>query len=120
MTKQEAIKNHREMWNWIADKIEKEEMVLNVYELKKQYCKQFRKFWTRNFCFLCGYASDYGCSKCPVKWPSTADEYMCEDNGKGGDGLWIECYDMHDKGYTDWQKQAKLARQIANLPEKED
>lgn len=120
MTKQEAIKNHRAMWNWIADEIEETKCVLDVYELKRQYCKSIRRFFTNNFCFLCEYVKHEGCQKCPVRWPSTANAYMCEDNGKGEAGLWLECYDIYDKGCTDWQEQAKLARQIANLPEKED
>lgn len=120
MTKQEAIKNHRAMWNWIADEIKEAKCVLDVYEMKRQYLLSNGFLRVQNYCFLCQYSSGYGCQKCPMEWPSKAEIYMCEDDGNDLDGLWLECYNMYDNGDLDWRKQADLARQIANLPERSE
>lgn len=120
MTKQEAIKNHRAMWNWIADEIKEAKCVLDVYEMKRQYLLLNGFLRVQNYCFLCQYSSGYGCQKCPMEWPSKAETYMCEDDGNDLDGLWLECYNMYDNGDLDWRKQADFARQIANLPERSE
>lgn len=134
MTKKEAIKNHRDMWNWIADQIEKDKELKHIEDLKQDYCNDYTSgdYCIQFNCFCCEYAKisndyNFNCNSCPVEWPSTTKEFMCEyKNNKSlkigdCDGLWIECADMvySPKSYT-WEEQAKLARQIANLPERED
>lgn len=121
MTREEAIKKHREMWNWIADWIERCESTCNIDILKEYYIytnediimyNVYKEFY--NCCYCCVYA-DNNCNRCPVEWPSTAKEFMCEvtDNEYTDDGLWLECF-----ASKDWKEQVELARQIANLPER--
>lgn len=120
MTREEAIQNFRNMWHWMADKSE---------ELKRKVVK-IEYFRAHNFdileipkhyCFLCEYADeqflrrDEGdeCEYCPIDFGND----FCT-GGKGVDGaiydLWRSC------SKTDWQKAARLCREIAELPEKED
>lgn len=93
--------------------------MLNIHEMERQYCIKSQNVWINKYCFLCEYACN-DCNKCPLAWPSKAKKYMCEDNGEGRPGLWLECYEMLESENSDWRKQAALARQIANLPERED
>ena len=54
---------------------------------------------------------------CPIEWGSEVEDLMCLDQYKEYDneGLYALCRDE-----LDWREQAKLARQIANLPEREN
>ena len=108
LTKQQAIEGHRKMWNWIADKIEKDKSTYDIPMLKIFYCKK-NKLVLRNRCFCCEYSSyfDLRCEKCPVDWVKTE---RCYDNEKSLYRLVVEAFA--------WQEQAELARTIANLPEK--
>lgn len=67
ITKKEAVRKHRAMWNWIADYIEKK---------KEEQCI-----------------------------------LSCCDPG----GIYRKCIDA-----LTWEEQAEIARQIANLSERED
>ena len=108
LTKQQAIEGHRKMWNWIADKIEREKRRFYIYDLKEIYCRE-NNLLLRHNCFCCEYSGDddRGCEKCPVDWEKTEH---CSDDEKS-------LYTLVLYAYT-WQKQAELARTIANLPEK--
>ena len=80
------------------------------------------KMYAHNNCYLCNY-TDVKCNECPLIWPSEFNSYQCEHgfrlpNGNIVKGLYSECY--HLNRTDDWQSQAKLAREIANLPEKDD
>ncbi len=110
LTKQQAIEGHRKMWNWIADKIEREKTICNIPDLKKIYCRENNLFLRRH-CFCCEYKddTDWRCDTCPVDWIKTKH---CCDNEKSLYSLVIDAFI--------WQEQAELARQIANLPEKID
>lgn len=115
LTRKQAIMWHRNMWNDMADEIEKCKKVVFVEEFKAQYCFSHNFLGIHNSCFLCAYAH-YDCSKCPLQWDSTTKEYMCESKASVSDdqGLWMRCCNS-----TDWKEQAGLARQIANLPERQ-
>lgn len=114
LTREQAIAEHRKMWNWIADEIEKENHVFDIEELKDLYLGVFKKMSICPIerCFLCEYSMEQlnktgngvTCDHCPV---IKADGYGCLG------GLHYEVC----RSYT-WQEQAKLARQIANLPER--
>ena len=110
LTKQQAIEGHRKMWNWIADEIEKRNKVLEIIDLKVEYCTTNNLLLQHN-CFCCEYSidDDYGCEKCPVDWINTKH---CSDDETS---LYVAV--LHTK---QWQEQADLARQIANLPERKD
>lgn len=123
LTREQAITEHRKMWNWIADVIEKEKESLSIYELKRKYCNisGFRNVLFK--CFLCDYAEksakyyENKCNYCPLEWESKFDEFMCKHNidEYKEDGLWLKCYNAET-----WEEKATLARRIANLPERKD
>ena len=118
MLREEAIKKHRAMWNWIAERILNDERTMNIGKLKQKYIEMqgddMRKMYTRNNCYLCYYA-DINCTKCPLSWPSDAYDYMCE-YGYFGEGLYLRCLNLMNSG--EWKLQAELAYEIANLPER--
>lgn len=110
LTKQQAIEGHRKMWNWIADEIESRKNVCVIHALKAFYCNANHLFLRHN-CFCCEYSinGNYSCDKCPVDWIKTK---YCTD---------VEMSLYEAILFTEqWKEQADLARQIANLPEKED
>ena len=107
MTKQEAVANHRKMWNWIADQIEKAKRARNIDELKDYYVHYIYGEYVWFDCFCCEYDEEQGiesCTHCPLVWP----------DGKCGPLYGVCCM------CSDYVKQVKFARQIANLPERED
>lgn len=135
-SKDEAIKNHREMWLWIASEYARG-VCGTVYYLKSEYVK--KHFPENNLladCFLCTYAGFTGkvsnyipeCSNCPLDWsvdPSDdtsitegycIDRYKYEDN-EGLLGLLIS---ISDNQAVSKDVKENLANQIANLPEKEE
>lgn len=109
MTKDEAVKYHREMWNWIADEVEKEGIVLRVPVLEKNWCDTHNTHPTLS-CFACTYCGFKLCEDgCLFDWGSGCDFTIC------GRGYYGECV----RAKT-WQEQAELARKIANLPVREE
>lgn len=125
LTREQAIAEHRKMWNWITDKIEKLKTVVNIYDYKKEYCYINKYDFILHNCFCCEYASikwlnsyvDSICQMCPLDWKSKSNRVMCEnaEHEKDYEGLYSLCCKAKS-----WQEQAALARQIANLPERED
>ena len=127
------------MWNWIADQIEKDKEKKNVCELKYEYLThKTADYNILNDCFLCEYTVQLNvcadtflkhefpnCIKCPLQWPSSVKEFMCEydkvyRNKIIKNGLWRKCCNMFKKSlFCSWKRQANLAREIANLPERE-
>ena len=117
MLREEAIKKHRAMWNWIADQIVTNERTMNIAMLKNNYIGMqgdILKLYTCNNCYLCHF-TDINCTKCPLSWPSDACDYMCEF-GYFGEGLYSRCLNLMNSGK--WKLQAELAYEIANLPER--
>lgn len=104
MTKQEAIEKHRKMWNWLAD---------NPGKSKSDYLEIYEPIvWLLNDCYLCEYAND-NCDDCPLQWPHNECSTH-EQNGLFDE--WIKemvCYE-------DYVRAAEIAKQIAQLPEKEE
>ena len=132
LTREEAIRYHREMWNWIADQIEKRQKVQNIHFLKEEYItNKFDRFENiRWFCFLCEY-TNLNCKKCPIEWGNKYVAYEshdcpCETWGYEEmdyrNGLYGDCRIEYDNKYlrmeNNWKHQAELARRIANLPER--
>lgn len=111
MTKQEAITKHREMWRWIAGVIEEKRCYVDISILKKKFCIDNHDYYITNNCFLCEYTSNMkaNCSEtCLLEWPGGS---CCANNVKS---LFLDVLFERD-----WERQAVLARQIAELPEKE-
>ena len=128
MLREEAIKKHRVMWNWIVEQIVTNEHTMNIAMLKAMYIEMqgdIPKLNTCNNCYLCAY-SNVNCEECPLLWPSDAINYRCEygyRSAKGySDGLYHKCcklyYDRKLHYECDWELQVTLCRKIANLPER--
>lgn len=103
LTKEEAIKRHRMLWNWIADETLRQKRFVTKWEA-------FAHFgWPDilNHCWCCEY-SGAGCNLCLVDWGTG---YGCEINGSPY-LLW-----HNSRSYED---TAKYAREIANLPERRE
>lgn len=135
LTREEAIRYHREMWNWIADQIEKEGHVQLISRLKDSFIyKNFPGVFIRHDCFCCHYAQYQSvnkdndmCENCPLDWgnPYKKNYFDCEkeciQKNKDSDenGLYEHCHELYCLGDNNWKHQSELARRIANLPERE-
>lgn len=111
LTKSEAIANHRKMWNWIAE------------ETLRQKCKvEEREYFKAHEItdipsgesYCCDYAA-LNCLNCPIDWNGKLR--YCLDLDVRGDkeglyALWLL--------EPDYIKAAKLAKRIAELPEKKE
>ena len=134
LTKQEAIEGHRKMWSWIADQLEKASPIDNfdIYDLKERYCADNNLNLKCN-CFCCEFA-DRDCDSCPLVWGTESEtfDYFCEEGMKipiryrymfesdieNTTGLWNYADTLSDYGL--YEEAAKIARQIADLPEKDE
>ena len=113
LTREQAIAEHRKMWNWIADETERTRHVAEKHDYFIQNGID-GQLYTNSECFCCEYVCQLGvaraCSLCPIDWGSDM-------------GIKNNCINSL---YTDWyycgspDEAAKLARQIANLPERTD
>ena len=134
LTKEQAIKGHRELWNWIAEQKENGDC-RSVFLLKDDWCYEhgFKdEAKLLNYCFCCEYnrmkCKENGisyrdtCEYCPLIWGTegSAEAYYCENgiskegyNRTYDTGLWEMAQDCVDN-----KKCAELCRQIANLEEK--
>lgn len=131
LTKQQAIEEHRKMWNWIANYykeivngaerciVEDPLKELNILNLKKKYFKQYSYLTIRCDCFCCEYDSYYksDCQNCPLQWPNLIrqDRAYCS----GPFGLYTKIWEASGRMKVDVIECEKLAEQIANLKEKE-
>lgn len=124
LTKEEAIKRHRQLWTYIADESEKTGKPVS----KKQAFTYFGwSLWAKSLCWCCE-CCGYHCHLCPIEWP-------------GNDGcIWNPASPYHklrvaenlyfayaSDAYRNPQKAEeclkdyiKYAREIANLPERKD
>ena len=106
LTKEEAIKRHRMMWNWIAyETLRRKEFVTKAAAVEHFGWNQSKM---HSKCWCCTYVREDGtCEKCPIQWPGS------------------KCYGLYDDWCylgrcSDYKKAAELAYRIANLPERED
>ena len=121
LTKKEAIRRHRLMWNWIAQTSIQEQRCVSKREAFKHF------FWRRKIqsdCWCCEYSFcearilEYGsarivhpCDRCPINWNPAMTCYAIS-------GLYSQFCDAYDA--NDYIKAAKIAYQIAELPERND
>lgn len=106
LTREQAILEHRIMWNEMAAQIEKTRKRVHILSWKKEYMKS-KKYHCQNNCFLCEYSNALNpntCNYCPL---DINNNLLCLD------GLYDAC--VHA---ITWEEQAKFARKIANLPER--
>lgn len=120
LSREEAIRKHRDMWNWIADRIKERKQLVDVGNLKLVYVKQHNESVSYN-CYLCQYCADRvgarvdeKCKYCPLNWESNGDEYglyQCLDNNDE-----MGLYRKADVTEV-WEEQYELCKKIANLKE---
>ena len=125
LTKEQALSEHRKMWNWIADQLSLENCkVYDGSELKEKYVTEIYKGDESivHNCFCCEYDTKFdgnACSHCPILWGTedVTSSYFCERGDDYGiKGLWTLCdYLTMDKQY---KEASIIAKKIANLPEK--
>ena len=122
LTKAEAIASHRKMWRWIA-----EETFIQERKVRKwEYFDHFSLLPTtlenrlQNSCYCCEHdrqqESSTPCENCPLEWGSDLDQLMCVAKREYNDDLGL--YQLWSKSF-DYKDAAKLAAQIAELPERE-
>lgn len=118
LSKQEAIRLHRKMWLWIADKTLERKSIVGRFDYFREMgiSVEDRPY---DDCYCCEYDFQYSddCSNCPLDWESETDDLMCVDK-----------YEMDDDNgllkkwsvETDYKKCAEFAREIANLSERKN
>ena len=119
LTRKEAIRKHRAMWNWIADAIENDEYpeFTHLKQYANLYIEQHEKYPIRAECYLCEYVyyqRDKGCKHCPLRWIDLQG-FRCDSC--------ISAYSIYNialRGFNTLDKQqiVALVRTIANLEEK--
>lgn len=139
MTKKEAVRKHRMMWNWIADQYEYGS-TKSVLDLKREFTRvNDPGVEIPSNCYCCMYAgrpeslsqaisgnlSRYNCKRCPLEWPASKDtkELMCYEltsTNEYGLGLYsyVAVHTPILPGCGDPHEIAAVARKIANLPER--
>lgn len=113
-SKEWYVQKHREMWNWIADHIENEQSIQDIFELKKTFCRYIGEK-PKCYCFSCQYDMDdlftSQCQRCLFDFGGSRNQCSCEERIS----IYYKCRDAET-----WKEQAELARKIANLPVRED
>lgn len=138
LTKQEAIRLHREMWNWIAEQYENGSEETVEY-LKDAYC-EINNYDAYCNCFCCEYAmykneeSSIRCASCPLIWGNEdivnilgGGYYCCvycfdSETGELIEGLFSLLCKMTESNFTKEEriKIIKLSKQIAELEERKN
>lgn len=104
LTREQAIVEHRKMWRWLAENPEKSK---GDYVLDELIKKGINIKGMINQCFLCTYTGAH-CESCPLDWGSATN--CCDEGNASLFKKWIHARSIEEK--------AKLARQIAELPER--
>lgn len=132
ISKKEAVRKHRMMWNWIADQYQYGS-TKSVVELKREFTRvNDPGIEIPSDCYCCMYAGEGGenqrqyiCKSCPLEWPASKDTkklMCCASTHADGHKLGLYTYvAMHTPilpGCGDPHKVATVARKIANLPER--
>ena len=105
------------MWNWIADETLRTKCKVKKWDYFNAMNIPDSERPSKD-CYCCEYDSTHACTKCPLKWPSDRQLLMCAhksylyEDRIGLYGLWRSC------SKSDYEKAARLAREIANLPER--
>lgn len=134
LTKSEAIRKHRLMWNWIGSMLKSgvwknfvknnnvNSMAIVVAKLKYCYLNMTNEKEMRSACYLCEYVVEkhFYCLKgeyCPIKWTSNIvldDTISCSESYYG-EFRRIPIFEKAEQSYA-----GDIAFKIANLPEWEE
>lgn len=136
ISKKEAVRKHRMMWNWIADQYECGHGT-SVNILKRRFIKRYYPGDNPySICYCCEYSTEISgidgkslkcnCERCPLEWPSDSDYHhdcMCCYKSRNHtevihDGLYKQILYYSSMDVMDYEKATIIAREIANLPER--
>lgn len=131
VTIEECQKEHRALWNWIADETERTKSAVSKWDYFK--CFMGGSWRIRNFCFACQFVCDKAerlkidCKQCPIDWDKVSGcegwrAYSCEQDDSPY-CKWKELWDRFKftkPSEKELEQYVALARQIANLPFKEE
>lgn len=118
MTREEAIRQFREMWSWIAEESQKRYRKIHKVEYLKYIGVEQHSILSD--CYLCEYDFENGeadlrvCKLCPIDFLNDDKAKMkccCCQVGSPYE-LWQECDD------TDWKRASMYAKMISELPER--
>lgn len=117
LTKEEAVRRHRELWNKIAELIKEngiEEYDYDVIEIKVSALKElgYDPNCIAECCWCCEYNNSkecLGCKACPIEWGTG----ICSESEFGEFWDAVEGEESEEHAYN-------IAIKIANLPERED
>ena len=136
LTKEECVRRHRLLWNYIADEILEQEKV--PWNYKEEAFEHFG--WHNgvifNYCWACYYCKmkDFemidtentnrwiNCHNCLFDWHGRGDESWDEEYSNAcdeGTALYSRFYELKTTN-GDWKETARLAREIANMPVREN
>jgi len=115
LTRDEAIREFRKMWEWIADETEKQKRFVT----KEEYFLENDLPGVAGDCYLCEY--DHGntkstrewCSICPISFGKGS--LHCLEPGS----VFSAWDDLEEYEQDEWELAAEYARKIANLPEED-
>lgn len=110
LTKKQALIEHRKLWNWLADESLKQKRKVIKEEYFTEFSDDYDDIPISN-CWCCEYAKA-SCKKCPIRWDGT-NQTRCR-NLSSPYRKWLGTPN------NDYEMAAKLARKIANLPERKD
>lgn len=126
LTKEEAIRRHRTMWEWIANETLRRHACVDKIDAFIHF-GWFDECPVNSWCWCCEYSStDYsfkGCDYCPIKWPGVKEHrstctMIYLDNDLWEYGLFAKWSENSIKG--DWRTAAYYALYISMLPERKD
>ena len=146
LTREEAIRRHRLMWNWIADETEKTEKFIDKHDAFKHF--GWNLYDAVSSCWCCTYAKNLWekdktnkekcfCDFCPLDWSGGENiiDATCANipsnlviegslpvSMPGLYNLWFKYSNLirNDRYEPDIGKSVVIARTIANLPEKKE
>ena len=132
LTKEECVRRHRLLWNYVADQILEQEKVL--WNCQRKACEHFGWYVPIGSIFNCCWGCYYNsmkclemvddpkhikesevntCPYCLFNWTSDENNFCSKHN---------TLFDrfMRSKLVDNWEEAARIAREIANMPVRED
>lgn len=123
LTKEEAIKKHRRLWNYIADETLKQARCVTIAEAFEHFGWSYT-ICRRSWCCEYDYEHDNNCTHCPIDWR------MYEEDDALCDKIWRQNSNTPHRGLLlMWESCVRLdyctlaykyAKIIAELPERKD
>lgn len=124
LTKEEAIRRHRMMWEWIANETLRRHECVDKLEAFAHF--GWNIVQNPSLCWCCEYCGSH-CHKCPIEWPGPNERFKsCTlmDVNEGTlhffpGGLFVRWRDAA-RIENDWRTAAYYALYISMLPERKD